>query len=50
MAGILLATKIHIPPIHGNLANRFHLIQRLIDLAPGALVDSISCGIAWSII
>ncbi len=29
MADILLATKIHIPPLHGNFVNRTHLIQRL---------------------
>ena len=31
MADILLTTKIHIPPLHGNLVNRTHLIQRLND-------------------
>jgi LuxR family maltose regulon positive regulatory protein len=29
MADILLVTKIHIPPLHSNLVNRTHLIQRL---------------------
>lgn len=29
MSDILLATKIHIPPLHGNLVNRTQLIQRL---------------------
>ncbi len=29
MADNLLATKIHIPPLHSNLVNRTHLIQRL---------------------
>ena len=31
MSDILLATKIHIPSLHGNLVNRTHLIQRLND-------------------
>ena len=31
MSDILLATKIHIPPLHGNLVNRSQLIQRLND-------------------
>lgn len=29
MADIMLATKIHIPPLHSNLVNRTRLIQRL---------------------
>jgi ATP/maltotriose-dependent transcriptional regulator MalT len=29
MADILLATKIHIPPLHSNLVDRTHLVQRL---------------------
>lgn len=29
MADVLLATNIHIPPLHGNLITRMHLIQRL---------------------
>jgi LuxR family transcriptional regulator, maltose regulon positive regulatory protein len=29
VSDLLLATKIHIPPLHGNLVNRTHLIQRL---------------------
>jgi LuxR family maltose regulon positive regulatory protein len=31
MSEILLATKIHIPPLHSNLVNRQHLIRRLND-------------------
>jgi LuxR family maltose regulon positive regulatory protein len=29
VSDILLATKIHIPPLHGNLVNRTYLIERL---------------------
>ena len=31
MSGILLATKVHAPPLHGNLVNRAKLITRLND-------------------
>src|SRR5512139_2245076 len=31
VSDILLATKIYIPPHHGNLVHRTHLIQRLND-------------------
>jgi LuxR family maltose regulon positive regulatory protein len=31
VSDILLATKIHLPPLHGNLVSRPHLIQRLND-------------------
>jgi LuxR family maltose regulon positive regulatory protein len=31
VSDILLATKIHVPPLYGNLVNRTHLIQRLND-------------------
>lgn len=31
VSDILLATKVHIPPLHSNLVNRPHLIRRLND-------------------
>lgn len=42
MADILLATKLHIPPLRGNLVNRKHLIKRLNEGVDKSRLTSIS--------
>lgn len=43
MSDILLATKVHIPPLHGNLVNRANLVARLNDgIARGCYLTLIS--------
>jgi LuxR family maltose regulon positive regulatory protein len=42
VSDILLATKIHIPPLHANLVNRTHLIRRLNEGAVNSRLTIIS--------
>ena len=43
MSDTLLATKVHAPPLHGNLVNRAHLVARLNDgIARGCRLTLIS--------
>ena len=42
MSDILLATKIHIPPLHRNLVNRTRLVQQLNDGVPQSRLTLIS--------